>query len=134
MAFVVGDWLVYGEERFGDTPGGAKLRRITGDRYDLATNITGIDRAVLKIYAHVSRRVPRAARCAMLSWEHHKAVARLAPTDQQHWLAIASRPRIRFLPAACGPPSSKAALSPSKKCRCHLPSRASQTTSPTSIA
>ena len=98
MAFVVGDWLVYGEDRFAkqlplrgmDAEAATRRPEVSGERYNEAVTATGIDRAVLKIYVHVSRRVPKAMRINSLSWEHHKAVARLAPPEQQRWLGIAA--------------------------------------------
>lgn len=101
MAFVVGDWLTYGEDEFSaqleldikvegedpNTPRAAK--RITRQRYDEAHASTGIDLATLKTYAHVSRRVPLLLRNNLLSWEHHKAVAKLKAAELTRWLDTA---------------------------------------------
>lgn len=100
MAFVIGDWLVYGENRFeeqgalpGMTEGAATPRnRIRLSRYEEARKATGVDLRVLKNYAYVSRRVPRSSRNDHLSWEHHKAVARLESGQQKQWLETAARP------------------------------------------
>ncbi len=101
MAFVVGDWLVYGEDEFsaqleldieveGEDPNAPRpAKRVTRKRYDAAHSSTGIDLATLKTYAHVSRRVPLSLRNNLLSWEHHKAVAKLKETDLTRWLDTA---------------------------------------------
>lgn len=90
-AFVVGDWLVYGEERFGDQlllPGidPGPNRTVSREQYDAAHAATGIDEAILANYAYVARNVPRSMRRESLSWEHHRAVAKLEEPDQQRWL------------------------------------------------
>ena len=101
MAFVVGDWLVYGEDVFspqlelgieveGEDPDAPRpAKRITRERYDTAHASTGIDLATLKTYAHVSRRVPLLLRNNLLSWEHHKAVAKLKAAELTKWLDTA---------------------------------------------
>ena len=90
VAFVIGDWLLYGLERFtrGDSqhPG----LRIRSEDYEAAIRLTGLDRATLHTYAHVSRKVPSLLRNKDLSWEHHKIVAKLPPADQQRWLSLAA--------------------------------------------
>ncbi len=98
MAFVVGDWLVYGEDEFsaqleldikveGEDPDAPRpAKRITRARYDEAHASTGIDLATLKTYVHVSRRVPMLLRNNILSWEHHKAVAKLKAAELASWL------------------------------------------------
>lgn len=95
-AFVIGDWLVYGEDHFrgqprlsgfADEPIGT--RRVSSDIYNEALRLTGLDRSTLITYAYVSRRVPSSLRNEQLSWEHHKAVAKLNEDGQQRWLQIA---------------------------------------------
>jgi hypothetical protein len=48
-----------------------------------------LDRTTLSSYAYVSRNVPSSLRNELLSWEHHKAVARLDEPDQERWLQVA---------------------------------------------
>ncbi len=98
MSFVVGDWLTYGQDRFSgerDLPGmegePRPAKRIPQNRYDLAVKATDIDLATLKTYAHVSRRVPMLLRNNLLSWEHHKAVAKLKGPDLTRWLDTAAQ-------------------------------------------
>ena len=102
MAFVIGDWLVYGEDNFDNdaknrpTAGGSGRRKVTAERYAKATGTTGIDRAVLKNYACVSRRVPLSLRNDRLSWDHHRVVAKLPPDEQKRWLTVATNPNDRL--------------------------------------
>ena len=104
LAFVIGDWLVYGENTFQkqlflpgmEDEGGNDPSRIPENRYKAAHDATGIDRAVLTHYAYVSRRVPTEQRNEHLSWEHHKAVARLRPSEQREWLERAASPDDRL--------------------------------------
>jgi hypothetical protein len=95
-AFVIGDWLVYGEDHFrgqGRLPGfeenAIPSRKVSGEIYEAALRLTGLDRTTLATYAYVARRVPPSLRNEQLSWEHHKAVARLEPHQQTKWLEIA---------------------------------------------
>lgn len=98
MSFVIGDWLIYGEEQFAtqqDLPGmnleiDPSRIRVSGDRYEATQAATGLDPATLKSYAYVSRRVPRLLRNNLLSWEHHKVVAKLNPAKQETWLETAA--------------------------------------------
>ena len=94
---MLGDWLVYGEDRFekqlalpGFEEDVAACRRLSAERYEEAHAATGIDRVILKNYAYVSRRVPLSLRNDFLSWEHHRVVAKLKPDDQKRWLEVAS--------------------------------------------
>ena len=92
LGFVIGDWLAYGERfsaqrplpGFENMPG-----KVTPERYDDALLKTGLDRHTLHNYTYVSRCVPRSLRNEVLSWEHHKAVARLDVDAQREWLAQA---------------------------------------------
>lgn len=95
-AFVIGDWLVYGEDHFRGQlrlPGFEKEKiagqKVSSDVYDEALRLTGLDRTTLATYAYVARRVPHSLRNEQLSWEHHKAVAKLEHEDQERWLKIA---------------------------------------------
>lgn len=87
IAFVIGDWLVYGDTNFHKGP---VAKRVASEAYDAATEATGLDRTTLRNYAYVSRRVARKRRNEALSWEHHKVVAKLDAGDQQRWLTLAA--------------------------------------------
>ena len=96
LGFIVGDWLVFGEERFGaqqNLPGieaDLKPRRVNSASTDYQRIITatGLDAATIQCYIYVARNVPHRLRCEKLSWEHHKAVAKLPPHDQQRWIKL----------------------------------------------
>ena len=95
-AFVIGDWLVYGEDHFrgqkrlpGFEDESIGNSRVSTEIYNEALRLTGLDRSTLVTYAYVSRRVPSSLRNEQLSWEHHKAVAKLNEDGQQRWLQIA---------------------------------------------
>ena len=93
-AFVIGDWLVYGEGRdgqmtlFADIP---EADKVSQRLYDEAVQLTGIDATTLHHYAYVARRVPRALRNEHVSWDHHRKVAKLHDeTEKRRWLAVAA--------------------------------------------
>lgn len=76
-AWWVGDALVYGEWNYGE-----KYRAVL-DHLEL-----DYDRA--RDYAYVANNVPPAVRRPDLSFYHHRAVAKLAPVEQERWLARAA--------------------------------------------
>lgn len=83
----LGDWLVYGEGRFGD-------------RYKQAIAKTSLDYQTLRNYAWVARRFDVSRRRDTLSFQHHVEVAALPPEQQRMWLDRAetfgwSRNRLR---------------------------------------
>ena len=97
-AFVIGDWLVYGEDHFRGQirlPGfenePVKRGRVPTDLYEEALTATNLDKLTLQAYAYVARKVPRLLRNQLLSWEHHKAVAKLKDEEQEEWLSLAAR-------------------------------------------
>lgn len=83
VQFVLGDWLVYGEEHFTQPSS-----RVPEGRYEAACAATGIDYGTLRNYASVSRKVRLSLRNDKLSWEHHRIVSPLPPEEQTHWLTI----------------------------------------------
>lgn len=87
MAFVIGDWLAYGEANFRSGP---IARRVSSEAYDAAVAATGLDRSTMHNYAYVARRVAQAHRSEILSWQHHKVVAKLPAPEQKRWLKLAS--------------------------------------------
>jgi len=91
VAFVIGDWLIYGLDRFGRSEAQKAATRVRSEDYESAIQLTGLDRATLQTYAHVSRKVPALLRNKDLSWEHHKIVAKLPHPDQERWLQEAAR-------------------------------------------
>lgn len=75
-AWWIGDALAYGEWRYGE-----KYRDV------LEALELNYDRA--RDYAYVAGNVPPAVRLAELSFYHHRAVAKLVPSEQETWLARA---------------------------------------------
>jgi len=92
MQFVIGDWLAYGEEHFTRKGRG----RPTNCDYETAIKTTGIDYAKLREFAHVSRRVNLLLRNNKLCWNHHRAVAKLPPEKQKHWIDLAANSEERI--------------------------------------
>jgi len=94
VAFVIGDWLLYGKDRFGEVQnrdtGREGAPRVATADYEAAVALTGLDRATLHNYAWVARRTPSSLRNELLSWEHHRVVAKLPEPDQKRWLKIAA--------------------------------------------
>jgi len=79
LQWVIGDWLVYGEDTYGE-------------KYAQATSLwpgNTIER--LKRYAFVSQCVPVCLRKQTLSWSHHVEVASLESAKQKTWLEKAER-------------------------------------------
>ncbi len=77
-SWYLGDWLVEGEERFGE-----KMAQ--------AADVTGLSPSTLVNYRWVCSRVPPVRRVEALSFGCHDAVAALGPRDQRSWLGKASR-------------------------------------------
>lgn len=91
VAFVIGDWLLYGNDRFDRNDASQSVNtRVRHEDYEAAVHLTGLDRTTLQTYAHVARKVPPSLRNKDLSWEHHKIVAKLPQADQQLWLGMAA--------------------------------------------
>ena len=93
-AFCIGDWLVYGEDKWGKQlalPGmDAPRGQVTSEAYTEAMSLTGLDLSTLRTYASVCRSIPIADRNARLSFEHHKALAPIHPQKRPEWLALVS--------------------------------------------
>jgi hypothetical protein len=86
-AWWIGDWLVYGEQAYGD-------------RYEQAITDTSLGYQTLRNYAWVARKFPTSRRRDTLSFGHHAEVAALPGDEQDKWLARAeqlswSRNRLR---------------------------------------
>jgi len=90
MNFVCGEDHFCGQGRLpGFEEDAIASRKVSGEIYEAALRLTGLDRTTLATYAYVARKVPSSLRNEQLSWEHHKAVARLEPHLQTKWLEIA---------------------------------------------
>lgn len=76
----LGDWLVYGQNRYPE-------------RYRQALQETSLDYQTLRNYAWVARKFPVARRRIALSLQHHAEVATLQEHEQDVWLDRAERER-----------------------------------------
>lgn len=86
MAFVIGDWIMYGNTLLGTAGEGQDYPQ--ADALKLATNCTGIDIPTLESYAHVARKLPLECRSERLSWEHHKVIARIPHEEREQWINL----------------------------------------------
>ncbi|WP_329956173.1 LmbU family transcriptional regulator [Catenulispora pinistramenti] len=77
-AWCLGDWLIYGQNRFPD-------------RYRRTISAAGLDYQTLRNYAWVARKFEMARRRVKLSFQHHAEVAALTMEDQDQWLAAAEQ-------------------------------------------
>ena len=77
----IGDWLAYGNERFGE-------------RYSRASRLTGYDVQTLMNMVYVASCVDASRRRENLSFSHHAEVAALDPDEQDRWLDHAVRERL----------------------------------------
>jgi hypothetical protein len=69
----VGDWIRYGNEKFGE-------------KYSRATSITGYDRQTLMNMVYVASNFEISRRRESLSWSHHESLAALSVGEQERWL------------------------------------------------
>jgi hypothetical protein len=77
IAFIVGDWINYGETRYGE-------------KYHEALRMTGLAYETLRQYSYVASRIKLWSRNHNLDWTHHKVIAKCKdPEEQKHWLDMA---------------------------------------------
>ena len=81
VAWWIGDWLVYGNARYGE-------------RYARAVRATGYEAQSLMNMVYVASRFAPERRRPALSWSHHAEVAALAPEEQERWLDMAEQERM----------------------------------------
>ena len=79
-AWWLGDWLLYGEQAYGET-------------YKEALVVTSLDYQTLRNYAWVARRYEPSRRRETLSFQHHAELAALTDPEQELWLLRAERQR-----------------------------------------
>lgn len=73
----IGDWLNYGEQKWGEMYSQA-IQDELGEKYQTLAN-----------YKWVAKQVQFSMRMENLSWNHHQAVAKLPPDEQVEWLTKA---------------------------------------------
>ncbi|MFG1780616.1 LmbU family transcriptional regulator [Micromonospora sp. NPDC049048] len=88
FAWCLGDWLIYGQERYER-------------RYAETVERVGLEYQTLRNYAWIARKFPIGRRREELSFQHHTEVAALPEPEQDHWLDLAaekgwSRNRLRI--------------------------------------
>lgn len=82
IGFIVGDWINYGEKRYGEM-------------YSEAIKLTGIALETLQQYSYVARKIQRCDRSHLLGWTHHLVVAKIKdPEEQRHWLDMAHKHKL----------------------------------------
>jgi hypothetical protein len=90
----VGDWLVYGQERFEGKPALPGMERKAGrvgtDIVDYACELTRLDRQTLANYAWTSRKVPCSVRTEQLTYRHFEILAKLPEPEQEQWVELAT--------------------------------------------
>lgn len=75
----IGDWLNYGEEKWGEM-------------YDKAKEATGLSYSYLRVLKYVAARIQLYFRKYNLDWTHYCTVAPLEPPEQKKWLSYALKP------------------------------------------
>ena len=75
IGFIIGDWINYGEGRYGE-------------KYAEALERSGMAYQTLMNYSYVARKVEISCRQENLGFEHHAVVAKLKPDEQEHWLEM----------------------------------------------
>jgi hypothetical protein len=79
IGFIVGDWINYGEKRYGKM-------------YEEALQRTGLAYKTLRNLAYVSRKVELSLRKDNLDWYKHDTVAKLKTDDEKrHWLDMTEK-------------------------------------------
>lgn len=75
IGFILGDWINYGEGRYGK-------------KYEEALARSGMAYQTLMNYSYVARKVEISCRQENLGFEHHAVVAKLKADEQEHWLEM----------------------------------------------
>lgn len=82
IGFIIGDWINYGESRYGE-------------KYEEALTRTGLAYQTLRQYAYVARKVEMYLRKYNLDYYIHATVAKLKTDEEkQHWLDIADKHKL----------------------------------------
>jgi hypothetical protein len=82
IGFIIGDWINYGENRYGE-------------KYETALARTGLAYQTLMDFAYVARKVEISLRNENLDFTHHRVVAKLkTPDEKKHWLKMAVKHKL----------------------------------------
>lgn len=82
IGFIIGDWINYGEGRYGE-------------KYEEALARSGMAYQTLRNYAYVARRVEMSLRKDNLDLHHHLVVAKLKSSDEKEfWLNMAEKHKL----------------------------------------
>jgi hypothetical protein len=82
LPWLIGDWILHGEAAYGET-------------YSQALDVTGLSYDTLAHYAHVARCFDSRRRHQNLSWQAHREVAGLEPTEADALLDRAAAEGLR---------------------------------------
>ncbi len=82
IGFIIGDWINYGENRYGE-------------KYEAALARTGLAYQTLRDFAYVAQKVELSLRNDNLDFTHHRVVAKLkSPDEKKHWLKMAVKHKL----------------------------------------
>ena len=82
VGFLVGDWLNYGESRYGE-------------KYQAAVEATGLSYDTVKQYCYVAKAIKMCDRSHAVDFSHHLVVAKVKDSDKQRqWLELAEKERL----------------------------------------
>jgi N6-adenosine-specific RNA methylase IME4 len=81
VQFWIGDWVRYGEHRFGE-------------KYTQAVELTGYEQGAIQNMVWVAENVDSSLRSEELSFSHHKEVASLKPAAQEALLNLAEENKL----------------------------------------
>ena len=73
VQWIIGDWLNYGERKYGEM-------------YAQAVDETDYKKETLMNAKWVAGKIETSLRREVLTWSHHKEVAKLEPEEQEYWL------------------------------------------------
>lgn len=79
--WALGDWIIYGEETFGE-------------KYAQAIDATGLSYGYLRNIVSTCRRVPPSRRREGVHFSVHAEVAALEPREQSRWLRVAEKEQL----------------------------------------
>jgi hypothetical protein len=78
LAWWIGDWLNYGDFRWGEA-------------FTQAIEMTGLSVDVLRNYKWVANKVDRAQRDEQVSWSHYRIIAPMVEQEQEQWVRRVKR-------------------------------------------